>query len=182
MADFSQAQLDRLLLEREVEQFLFDEAELLDAREFSAWLNLLDEEFRLYVPIRQNVRYDMKDQELSGEQRDMCWFDEGKETVRQRTEQIATGLHWAEEPRSRTTHMISNVRVKEIGTGEAGGDVVTVSSAFFLYRNRGQVESDFLVGRRLDRLRRNGDSWKILRREVYLSQSVLLAKNLTTFF
>ncbi|AMS40127.1 3-phenylpropionate/cinnamic acid dioxygenase subunit beta [Aminobacter aminovorans] len=182
MPDFDHSEFNRILLEREVERFLYDEAELLDARQFSAWLDLLDDEFRLYVPITQNVRYDMKDQELSGEQRDMCWFDEGKETIRQRVEQIATGLHWAEEPRSRTTHMISNVRIKEAAGGEANGHVVSVSSAFLLYRNRGQIETDFLVGRRLDRLRRHEGSWKIERREVHLSQSVLLAKNLTTFF
>ena len=42
-------------------------------------------------------------------------------------------------------------------------------------------ETDFLVGRRRDRLRRVGTSWQVVRRELLLDQSVLLAKNLSIF-
>ena len=39
------------------------------------------------------------------------------------------------------------------------------------------------VGKREDLLRRDADTgWKIARREILLEQSILLAKNLTTFF
>jgi len=37
------------------------------------------------------------------------------------------------------------------------------------------------MGKRLDTLRRDGDSWKIARREIILDQNILLAKNLTAF-
>jgi hypothetical protein len=37
-------------------------------------------------------------------------------------------------------------------------------------------------GRRIDTLRKVDGVWKIARREVYLDESVLLHKNLTSFF
>jgi len=43
-------------------------------------------------------------------------------------------------------------------------------------------EESLFVGKRVDTLRRDGRSWKIARREIYLDQSVMLAKNFTNFF
>lgn len=174
--------VDALLLQREIEQFLFAEAALIDDQRFAEWLDLLHEDFRLFTPITRNVRYDRLGSERTREKQDICWFDEGKDTVAQRVAQIATGLHWAEEPRSRTTHLITNVRMTDISPDIAGVQSVTAASAFLLYRNRVHVEADYLIGRRIDVLCRAGDSWKVLRREVNLAQSVLLAKNLTSFF
>jgi 3-phenylpropionate/cinnamic acid dioxygenase small subunit len=171
-----------LLLLKEVEQFLFDEAALIDDRRFNEWLELLDDEFRVYMPISRNVRYDQEAAAVTRERQDMSWFDEGKDTISQRISQIATGLHWAEEPRSRTTHLITNVRVDEVQPSVAAAERVTVRCSFMVYRNRGQTETDHLVGRRIDQLRKKDGAWRVLRREVHLAQTVLLAKNLTTFF
>jgi 3-phenylpropionate/cinnamic acid dioxygenase small subunit len=59
---------------------------------------------------------------------------------------------------------------------------VSVKSRFLIYRNRVETETDFLVGKREDVLRREGGGWRIARRKIVLDQSVLLAKNLTFFF
>jgi 3-phenylpropionate/cinnamic acid dioxygenase small subunit len=91
--------------------------------------------------------------------------------------QILTGIHWAEEPPSRICHIISNVQVLQARSGE-----VDVRSRFIVYRNRVETETDFLVGRREDLLRRVNGDWRIARRKIILDQSVLLAKNLTMFF
>ena len=53
---------------------------------------------------------------------------------------------------------------------------------FMIYRNRVQTETDILVGKREDVLRKEAGQWKIAERKVILDQSVLLAKNLTFFF
>ena len=50
------------------------------------------------------------------------------------------------------------------------------------YRNRVETETDFLIGKREDTLRKVGSSWKIAERKITLDQNVLLAKNLTFFF
>ena len=49
------------------------------------------------------------------------------------------------------------------------------------------IETDILVGKREDVLRRpndseGGDGWQIARRTILLDQNVLLSKNLTFFF
>jgi 3-phenylpropionate/cinnamic acid dioxygenase small subunit len=59
---------------------------------------------------------------------------------------------------------------------------VAVKCRFLIYRNRVETETDILVGKREDRLRRVGDSWQIARRKIILDQNVLLTKNLTFFF
>jgi 3-phenylpropionate/cinnamic acid dioxygenase small subunit len=59
---------------------------------------------------------------------------------------------------------------------------VTVKSRFLVYRNRVETETDFLVGKREDLLRRVDGRWHIARRKIILDQNVLLAKNLTVFF
>ena len=174
--------IEKLLLQHEVGAFLFEEAALLDDRKFDEWLTLLTDDFRIFAPISRNVRYDQESQSKTLERKDINWFDEGKETVRQRVQQIATGLHWAEEPRSRTVHLLTNIRITGVTPLEAGDQEVTVASAFMVYRHRGQDETDFMVGRRKDILVKSLEVWKIRHREVDLAQTVLLAKNLTTFF
>jgi 3-phenylpropionate/cinnamic acid dioxygenase small subunit len=78
--------------------------------------------------------------------------------------------------------MISNVQVVTGAPLAAPPSEVTVKSRFLVYRNRVETETDFLVGKREDLLRRVDGGWQIARRKIILDQSVLLAKNLTVFF
>jgi 3-phenylpropionate/cinnamic acid dioxygenase small subunit len=164
-------------LRLEIEDFFYNEADLLDDRRYEEWLDLLTDDIRYFMPIRRNVPYNETERENTVPRAQMSWFDEGKLTLTQRVQQIRTGSHWCEEPFSRVTHMVTNVRIEE-----ATGDEVRVRSRFLVYRNRLEDEESFLIGRRFDTLRRDGSSWKIARREIVLDQSTLLAKNLTTFF
>jgi 3-phenylpropionate/cinnamic acid dioxygenase small subunit len=174
--------LSRLLLQREVEEFLYGEAELLDARRFDEWLDLFTEDARYWMPMRRNVPHEDRDRELTREGVDVNWFDEGKDTLGRRVAQLQTGIHWAEEPPSRISHMVSNVQVvRSAPSGSATPSEVAVRCRFLVYRNRVETETDLLVGKREDLLRRVEGSWKIARRMVVLDQSVLLAKNLTFF-
>jgi 3-phenylpropionate/cinnamic acid dioxygenase small subunit len=172
----------QLLSTKEVEQFLYAEAELLDERRFEDWLELLTEDIRYWMPMRRNIKFGDWDREDTREQKDINWIDEGKTTLTQRVKQILTGIHWAEEPLSRVCHIVSNVQVVAISPAEEKTEEVTVKSRFLIYRNRVETETDFFVGKREDVLRRVGGSWKIARRKIVLDQNVLLAKNLTIFF
>jgi 3-phenylpropionate/cinnamic acid dioxygenase small subunit len=169
--------LDELLLTREIEAFLYAEADLLDTRRFTEWLSLLAEDIRYWMPMRRNVKFGELDRENTRELQDINWFDEGKTTLTQRVQQILTGVHWAEEPLSRVSHMVSNVQVIQVALPE-----VTVACRFLVYRNRLQDETDFFVGKREDVLRQVDGQWQIARRKILLDQNVLLAKNLTLFF
>ena len=177
------AQLDRLLLQQEVEQFYYSEAELLDERRFEEWLELLDEDIRYFMPLRRNVKYGQHaERENTRSGQDSAWFDEGKRTLTQRVAQIATGIHWAEEPLSRISHLVTNIRITSQETPRDDSEV-EVSSRFLVYRNRVEYETDIFVGKRNDRLRRGGPAgWLVTDRTILLDQSVLLAKNLTLFF
>lgn len=170
--------LERLLLEREIEQFLYMEAELLDERRFSDWIELIADDIHYHMPLRRNVKFGEQARENSDSESEISWFDEGKSTLAGRVRQINTGIHWCEEPFSRVRHIVSNVQVVSVD-----GDEVHVRSRFFVYSNRLRDEVNMFVGKREDLLRRAADTgWKIARRKIILDQNVLLAKVLTTFF
>ena len=169
--------LARLLVRQEIEDFLYHEAELLDERRYEEWLALFTDDAHYWMPMRRNVPADESEREFTRDGLDVNWFDEGKDTLTRRVKQIRTGVHWAEQPPSRICHMVSNVQILS-----ASADEVAVKSRFLLYRNRVETETDMLVGKREDLLRRANGGWRIARRKIILDQSVLLAKNLTFFF
>jgi 3-phenylpropionate/cinnamic acid dioxygenase small subunit len=174
--------LERLLLQHEVSEFLYREAEILDERRYEEWLDLLAEDIRYWMPLRRNVKFGDEAREFTREGQDINWFDEGKETLVRRVRQILTGVHWAEEPLSRISHLVSNIQLTEVTPSVAQVAEVAIACRFLIYRNRVERETDILVGKREDRLRRAGEGWLIVRRKILLDQSVLLAKNLTFFF
>lgn len=169
--------LERLLVKQEIEDFFYREADLLDERRYEEWLDLFTEDTHYWMPLRRNVPRDEPEREFTRPGVDANWFDEGKDTLTRRVKQILTGIHWAEEPPSRICHIVSNVQIVR-----ATLDEVEARSRFIVYRNRVQTETDFLVGKREDLLRRMDGGLKIARRKIVLDQNVLLAKNLTMFF
>jgi 3-phenylpropionate/cinnamic acid dioxygenase small subunit len=178
----SEDRITRLLLAQEIAEFLYAEAELLDERRYDVWLSLLADDIHYWMPMRRNVKYGDTTREFTREGADISWFDEGKETLTRRVRQIETGIHWAEEPQSRIAHLVSNVQLLEATPSAAAPQEVTAKCRFLIYRNRVETETDILVGKREDTLRRGGDGWLIARRKIILDQNVLLAKNLTFFF
>ena len=176
------ARVEKLLLHQEIADFLFHEAELLDERRYREWLDLLADDIRYWMPMRRNVKVGEAEREFTRAGQDINWFDEGKETLTRRVKQIQTGMHWAEEPVSRISHMVSNVRLIEVNPSIAEPAEVATRCRFLIYRNRVETETDILVGKREDLLRRTDNSWQIARRKIVLDQNVLLSKNLTFFF
>jgi 3-phenylpropionate/cinnamic acid dioxygenase small subunit len=171
-----------MLLKQEIEAFLYQEAELLDERRYQEWLELLAEDVRYWMPMRRNVRFGELEREFTREGLDINWFDEGKDTLTRRVQQILTGVHWAEEPLSRICHMVSNIQLLHVEPSVLEPVEVAVKCRFLIYRNRVETETDLLVGKREDVLRRANAQWKIAQRKIILDQNVLLAKNLTFFF
>lgn len=167
-----------VVLHREVEQFLYREARLLDERRLTMWLDLLAEDVHYFMPIRRNVKFGDWDREFSDPESEISYFDEGKDILTGRVRQFNTGVHWAEEPVSRFEHIVTNVEVTDVDT-----DGIQVSSKFLCYQNRLADEENLFVGRRYDLLRRDQDTgFKIVKRTILLAQNVLLAKVINTFF
>jgi len=178
----SEERINRLLLKDEIEQFLYQEAELLDERRFEEWLDFLTEDIRYWMPMRRNVKFGELDREFTREGHDINWFDEGKDTLVRRVNQILTGVHWAEEPLSRVCHSVSNIQILYATPSLSQPTEVSIKCRFLVYRNRVETETDILVGKREDTLRNVNGQWKIAQRKIILDQNVLLAKNLTFFF
>lgn len=164
-------------LKERVEDFLSYEGELLDDRRFDDWLALFAEDARYWMPLARNIEHNNLGAEYSREQQDAAWFDEDKKTLLQRVMQLKGGDHWAEEPFSRTTHITTNTRIESVTETE-----LTVKSRFIVYVNRREGEVRLFVGKRTDVLRPVGDTFQIAKRSIFLDQSKLLFKNLTTFF
>jgi 3-phenylpropionate/cinnamic acid dioxygenase small subunit len=175
--------LEYFRLREEIEEFLYEEAALLDERNFTAWLGLLTDDLTYFMPLRRNVKFgEQAARENTRFGKDISWFDEDKWTLSKRVEQIMTGIHWAEEPFSRVCRLISNVQLTDAMPSLEAPLELAVRSRFLIYQNRVDYETNLFVGKRNDLLRREGEAWKIARREIILEQSVLTAKNLTVIF
>ena len=174
---------------RDVEQFLYREARLLDDRRFRDWLELFADDVRYWMASRTN-RYPKNSKAIAildpdryveddvGADDELAILDETKETLTARVARLDTVMAWAEDPPSRTRHLVMNI---EVEPGETDAEV-KVYCNFVVYRSRGETEQDFYVGGRQDVLRSVAGSWKIASRRLVLDQNVLTAKNVSVFF
>ena len=160
----------------EVERFLYREARLLDRKEFDQWLELFTDDVHYFMPLRRTRTKRELDQEFT-QPGEMAWFDDNKMVLAGRVAKLATGTAWAEDPPSRTRHIITNVLVVE-----DRGDELDVESNFLLYRTRLKSEEYTWIGSREDVLRRVDGALKIAKRTILLEQTVLLTANLSNFF
>ena len=174
---------------REVEQFLYREARLIDERRFDEWLELFADDLRYTMTLRSN-RYPRESKAIamrdparwaarnSPDEDELAILDETKETLRARIARLKTGMAWAEDPPSRSRHLLANIEVEPADKAAE----LTVYANFIVYRSRGESEQDFYVGARRDLLRRDGGNLRIARRHLVLDQNVLAAKNVSIFF
>jgi biphenyl 2,3-dioxygenase beta subunit len=171
-----QGRVGELLTQFEVERFYYREANMLDDRQFEEWLTLFSEDTHYFMPIRRTRSKRELDKEFT-QPGQMAFFDDNKFFLEGRVKKLLTGTAWAEDPPSRTRHVITNVLVEE-----DRGEELDVRSNFLLYRTRLKSEELSWVGSRRDVLRRNGESFLIARRHIFLEQTLLLSQNLSNFF
>ena len=139
----------------EVEDFLYQEAALLDEWKLNEWEALLTDDASYYVP---------PNDQLEGDHRSTLFLvADDRERIRQRVIRINDPNCHAESPKSRTRRMISNVRIVA-----AEGDLITVSANFVCYRFRRYERIREYVGAYRHMLRRAGDSFKIKERRVLI--------------
>jgi len=167
---------ERAALQYEVEQFLYDEAALLDARKYREWFGLVADDIHYWMPIRRTVTKSNLDLEFT-KLGDMAYFDDDHALLEMRVKKLEASSAWSEDPPSRSRHFVSNVRIVEVA-----GDEVTLDVSFHLYRTRLNSEADSWVGRRTDMLRRAGGSFRLAKRHIFLDQTVIVAKNMSTIF
>ena len=172
----SEARIAAMVRQHEVDQFLYDEAALLDAHEYEQWLDLFADDATYFMPIRRTRMAKELDLEFT-KPGEMAFFNDTKPLLAGRVAKLRSGRSWSEDPPSRTRRLITNIRVTE-----DDGTELTVASNFHLYRTRLSSMEDSWIGSRRDVLRRTEASFQIAARTIYLEQTVLRSRNLSNLF
>jgi 3-phenylpropionate/cinnamic acid dioxygenase small subunit len=159
----------------ELMQFYIREAWLLDERKFKEWVELFTDDVLYFMPRRKNVPRREAHRELT-ELGDLAIFEEDKRYLQMRVARLDTGMAWAEDPPSRTRHMIGNLEASALENGE-----VEARTAFLVYRSHLETDHQLLSGYREDVLRKADGGWQVARRKIVLDANVLLDKNLSVF-
>ncbi|MGH7334628.1 MAG: aromatic-ring-hydroxylating dioxygenase subunit beta [Candidatus Rokuibacteriota bacterium] len=165
----------RQLLWLELMQFYIREAWLLDERKFGEWLDLFTDDVLYFMPRRKNVRRREADREVTP-LGDLALIEDDKRYLQMRVARLESGMAWAEDPPSRTRHLIGNLVVEPRDNGE-----VQAKTAFLVYRSHLETDQQLLAGSREDVLRQVAGAWKVARRTIVLDANVLLDKNLSIF-
>jgi 3-phenylpropionate/cinnamic acid dioxygenase small subunit len=164
-------------LQYEIEQFFYSEADLLDRRQYWDWLELLTKDIEYWMPIRTTRAKGDEANEFA-QPGQGAFFDDKRSHLEERVRKLDTGFSWAEDPPSRTRHMVSNVRIVD----RPSDSELRVDCNFLIYRTRLARDEDIWVGRREDTLRRENGGWRIAKRHIFLDQVALGSKNLSIFF
>jgi len=159
----------------ELMPFYIREAWLLDERRLSEWLDLFTDDVLYFMPRRKNVPRREAHRELTP-LGDLAILEEDKRYLAMRVARLDTGMAWAEDPPSRTRHLVGNLEVTPLARGE-----VRARTAFLVYRSHLETDHQLLSGCRDDVLRKVKGAWKIARRTIVLDANVLLDKNLSVF-
>ncbi|KSP70721.1 aromatic-ring-hydroxylating dioxygenase subunit beta, partial [Pseudomonas aeruginosa] len=101
---------------REVEQFIYHEARLLDERRWQAWLDLWTEEGMYWIPHSY-------DQESPYEHISLCW--ENKLLRELRIRRLENHRNWSQQPITQSCRVLGNVMID--GTHPEGYLVVRSS-------------------------------------------------------
>ena len=170
--------IEDLLLQHEIEQYYYDEATLLDDRDFDSWFALLHEDIRYFMPIRTNRIQRDKALEYSRDD-EYAHFDDTYAMMQGRIRKLKSDVSWSENPASRTRHIVGNVVIQS----KTGSGNLEVTSSFLIYRNRLERQVDIFAGYRNDELIRSDDvRFKIRNRTIHIDQSTILSNNLSIFF
>ncbi len=172
----SMNQQESMLLQFEIEQFLYHEARLLDERKFEEWLELLTDDIHYWMPIRRTTMMRDIENEFTAPGA-MAFFDDDKKYLTLRVKKMSAGNAWSEDPPSRTRHFVTNIRVVDVQD-----DDISVEANFHLYRTRLDSDEDSWIGRREDLLRRVDGNFMLARRHLFLEQTLITAQNMSNLF
>lgn len=165
--------------ERAITRFLYDEAELVDNMEWDTWLECMHPDIYYWAPVRENRVARERSEEFYPKGTSV-YFEEGHEYLRQRVFRLQTNMAWAEEPPSRSRHLVTNIRIDAREDGN-----FNVRSNFLIYRSRGERSQDTIAGERRDIIVPAPEfeyGFKVLEREIRFDMATILVKNLSLFY
>lgn len=152
---------------RAVEQFIYQEARLLDERRFEEWLGLWTAEGRYWVPRHHG-------QANPFEQVSLFWEDAMLRETRVR--RITNARNWSQQPVTRTVHTVGSVQVDGL---DAAGHLVVASS---VHIDEFRLEPRHLGARVVHKLARQADgAWRIQLKRIDLANADAVFNNLEVF-
>lgn len=155
-----EADIDAMLLQHRVQNFLFHEADLLDRWRLAEWEALFADEARYLVP-PTDVDGDEADPDKS-----LFYIFDDRTRIHERVVRLdKKGAH-SEFPRSKTRHLVSNVRARR------EGDAITASASFAVWRSK-DGSTDIFVGHYAYRLIEAADALRIAEKKCVLDLDAL---------
>jgi p-cumate 2,3-dioxygenase beta subunit len=143
-----------------IEDFLYEEADLLDNWRLNEWLALFDQERGCYyIP--------STDSPESDPDHALFLIADDMKKLRSRVAQLLSGATWAENPKSRTRHMVNNVRILGMAN-----EALLIKANFVVYRMRFE-KIDPYIGTYHYRLIPKDGTFTILERKVILDLEAL---------
>lgn len=161
-------------IQSEIMNLYYQEAYYLDNRKYKEWLELLTDDIKYRMPLRETVEGVGVD-DISV---DSSFFEETKISLRTRVNRLYTKSAWVENPATRQRHFITNIYIES--TDE--DTIYKVRSYFLFKRSRGSTtDIEEMFGERHDTIRWEQNQWKIATRAVYPDQSVITTMNMSMF-
>lgn len=156
------------ITQSEVQDFLFLEADLIDAWQLPEWLQLFTDDASYYVPST-----DVGPDALPND--NLFYIADDRYRLGERVKRLMKRTAHSEFPRSKIRHLVSNVRIVARDAEE-----LTASSAFITYRTKDGV-SDVYFGTTLHRLVVSGDMLRIRNKRVMLASDGLRQQGRISF-
>jgi benzoate/toluate 1,2-dioxygenase subunit beta len=152
------------LSRQEAEDFLYQEARLLDEGRYDDWFSLLTEDAIYWIPCNG---------EGIDPNREISLVYDDYRRLGDRIRRLNSGLAHAQSPPSRTGRLVSNVQIEQAVDGRA-----SVVSSFLLYELR-QSKQRIFAGRYHHQLRFENGRWQIASKKVVLVNNDEVIDNLT---
>jgi p-cumate 2,3-dioxygenase beta subunit len=143
-----------------IEDFLYEEAALLDAWQLTEWASLFTDDAQYLVPSTDAPEGDPRTT--------LFLIYDDRHRLAERAKRLLHKNAHAEFPHSQTCHMVSNVRFKPV----PGSDEIEVRCNFVVYRSKGHV-NDVYPGHSIYRLLPAGDSFRIREKRAVLNAQSL---------
>lgn len=156
----------------EVMDFLIEESRLLDLSQLDEWLALTAEDLSYTMPVRRTA---MRSQG-PGFSDAMFHFEDDRPAMEFRISRLTQSTHgYADDPPSRTRRLVTNLRVHQT---EIPTEYQAASSLLLLRSRWDSPHFDLIACSREDLLRRSGESFEIVKRNILVDQATLGAPNL----